>query len=361
MDLGEGKRGEGRDGSVRRGGGDQPRANGPTAGASRECYPGRVRENALVDGGAGGKRAHLLAAVRPDEPCGEDHLLVHRLLRHGARLSRTRSVRRAKPPRVVRDRRPRQRKSTPPRVAKGSGDDSTPTSLLAGRPPRARQVIGELLLARSSVLRAGTNDARRPRPPHTAARRSRDLVLVRSLAPRFRARARGTTGLADRPSRGPPGGARRRARRRPARGADPRGKARAIQHVFPPQPGQARPPGAEALREEHARGARGEAPQRGTRAEPRRASPFVSPRGFGPRPPARRERDPPRRSIDVTLGVSIPTRPPGAPLAEGNVPEPRSESGLAQPPLTSRSRRNPLSPLSRRWRAAARVATGSSS
>ena len=85
------------------------------------------------------------------------------------------------------------------------------------------------------------------------------------------------------------------------------------------------------------------------------------PRGFGPRPPARRERDPPRRSIDVTLGVSTPTRPAGAPLAEGNVPEPRSESGLAQPPLTSRSRRNPLSPLSRRWRAAARVATGSSS
>jgi len=151
VDLGEGKRGEGRDGSVRRGGGDQPRANGPTAGASRECYPGRVRENALVDGGGGGKRAHLLAAVRPDEPRGEDHLLVHRLLRHGARLSRTRSVRRAKPPRVVRDRRPRQRKSTP----RGAGDDSTP-SLLAGRPPRARQVIGELLLARSSVLRAGT-------------------------------------------------------------------------------------------------------------------------------------------------------------------------------------------------------------
>jgi len=223
--------------------------------------------------------------------------------------------------------------------------------------------------AAGAIIRATRgNDARRPRPPHTAARRSRDLVLVRSLAPRFRARARGTTGLADRPSRGPPGGARRRARRRPARGADPRGKARAIQHVFPPQPGQARPPGAEALREEHARGARGEAPQRGTRAEPRRASPFVSPRspappprGFGPRPPARRERDPPRRSIDVTLGVSTPTRPAGAPLAEGNVPEPRSESGLAQPPLTSRSRRNPLSPLSRRWRAAARVATGSSS
>ena len=329
----------GRDGSVRRGGGDQPRANGPTAGASRECYPGRVRENALVDGGAGGKRAHLLAAVRPDEPCGEDHLLVHRLLRHGARLSRTRSVRRAKPPRVVRDRRPRQRKSTPPRVAKGSGDDSTPTSLLAGRPPRARQVIGELLLARSSVLRAGTNDARRPRPPHTAARRSRDLVLVRSLAMTIHFFARARAGADSRTLSLARAAGRVEASReeRVPRAADAR-LARAAQHVFPPQPGQARPPGAEALREEHARGARGEAPQRGTRAEPRRASPFVSPRGFGPRPPARRERDPPRRSIDVTLGVSIPiTTPRERPLAEGNVPEPRSESGLAQPPLTARA------------------------
>ncbi len=353
MDLGEGKRGEGRDGSVRRGGGDQPRANGPTAGASRECYPGRVRENALVDGGAGGKRAHLLAAVRPDEPRGEDYLLVHRLLRHGARLSRTRSVRRAKPPRVVRDRRPRQRKSTP----RGSGDDSTP-SLLAGRPPRARQVgdccwrdhqcsARERRATASSASHRGAPIARpRPRP------------LSRSEVSRARAwdhRTRGPT-VARAVGRGE--ASREEASR--ARGGS-RGKARAIQHVFPSQPGQARPPGAEALREEHARGARGEAPQRGTRAEPRRVSPFVSPRGFGPRPPARRERDPPRRSIDVTLGVSTPTRPAGAPLAEGNVPEPRSESGLAQPPLTSRSRRNPLSPLSRRWRAAARVATGSSS
>ena len=252
-------------------------------------------------------------------------------------------------------------KKYPAESGKRGGRRFDPQNARDGRRARGKSETA----AGAIVLRAGTT--RDGLVPHTAARRSRDLVLVRSLAPRFRARARGTTGLADRPSRGPPGGARRRARRRPARGADPRGKARAIQHVFPPQPGQARPPGAEALREEHARGARGEAPQRGTRAEPRRASPFVSPRspapprGFGPRPPARRERDPPRRSIDVTLGVSTPTRPAGAPLAEGNVPEPRSESGLAQPPLTSRSRRNPLSPLSRRWRAAARVATGSSS
>ena len=70
------------------------------------------------------------------------------------------------------------------------------------------------------------------------------------------------------------------------------------------------------------------------------------PRGFGPRPPARRERDPPRRSIDVTLGVSTPTRPAGAPLAEGNVPEPRSESGLAQAPAdVSFAPKPPLSSL----------------
>ena len=244
MDLGEGKRGEGRDGSVRRGGGDQPRANGPTAGASRECYPGRVRENALVDGGAGGKRAHLLAAVRPDEPCGEDHLLVHRLLRHGARLSRTRSVRRAKPPRVVRDRRPRQRK-VPRREWQKGRATIRPHQFARGTAARARQVIGELLLARSSVLRAGTNDARRPRPPHTAARRSRDLVLVRSLAPRFRARARGTTG-----TRGPAVARAAGRGRGVARGGVPRaGRIRAWkmregrpQDVFPPQPGQARPP-----------------------------------------------------------------------------------------------------------------------
>ena len=240
------------------------------------------------------------------------------------------------------------------------------------RPPvcsrDGRRARGKSETAAGAIISAPRgNDARRPRPPHTAARRSRDLVLVRSLAPRFRARARGTTGLADRPSRGPSGGARRRVRRRPARGADRAGRrARSSmffhlnldKHVLlePRHFGKnMREVLEEKLRNE----------VRARNREERRPSSLLGrpppPRGFGPRPPARRERDPPRRSIDVTLGVSTPTRPAGAPLAEGNVPEPRSESGLAQPPLTSRSRRNPLSPLSRRWRAAARVATGSSS